>query len=225
MKSTLFALLAFSSAALANPEIANIISQEYGAATYDRIVLLQSAASAAEPQQWSVYAGDPFRPEELVRADLTQQGRSWVAKPNGAGTKLLRAMPPAPIPFSRVKFRSSDVRGVAARAAVESKTTFATIEYQLAVSTENGAPEWGLALLDSAGAEVGFLLVSAETGTINHQQWSNQTPAANAPTASTGDKGARAAQEMKETARRAWNWTDNARKETKSFFKELFRRN
>ncbi len=229
MKTTLISLLALSSVAFGNPEIANIIAQEYGAATSDGILLLQSAPSAAEPVQWTVYAQDPFRQGDLVRAELSQQGRSWVAKPNGAGDDLLRATPPAVIAFSRVKFRSSSVREIAARAAVEAKTTFATIEYQLAVNSPNGSPDWGLALLDKAGNEVGFLLISAETGIISMQQWSNAPSAASggffgSRSDEGGDKGERAAQQVKETARRAWDWTDGARKETKGFFKELFRR-
>ncbi|MBL9131586.1 MAG: hypothetical protein JNG86_10330 [Verrucomicrobiaceae bacterium] len=226
MKTTLLALLALSSAALANPEIASIIAQEYGAATSDGILLLQSGASTAEPQQWHVYARDPFRAGEIVRAELSQQGRSWGAKPGGAGTNLLQATPAGVIPFSRVKFRSSEVRGIASRAAVDAKTSFAAIEYQLAVNNPDGAPEWGLALLDTAGVEVGFLLISAETGAINHQQWGGQTVAAPEATGkrAPGEKGARAAQEVKNAARHAWNWTDGARQETKSFFKKLFSR-
>ncbi|MBE7496062.1 MAG: hypothetical protein HS117_14050 [Verrucomicrobiaceae bacterium] len=228
MKSSLLILLASAATALANPEIASIVSQEFGAATSDGILLIQSGASPGEPEQWYVYARDPFRQGEVVRADISQQGRSWTAKPNGAGARLLRATPPAPIAFSRVKLRSYDVRAIASRAAVESKTTFSSIEYQLAVNSPNGAPEWGLALLDGAGVEVGFLLISAETGVINHQQWANQAlpPSGgvfgNKPQA--GDRGSRAAQDVKDAARRAWNWTEGARKETKSFFKELFSR-
>ena len=228
MKSTLLILLSLSSAAFANPEIANIIAQEYGAATSEGIVLLQSAASAAEPQQWYVFARDPFRSGELVKADLTIQGRSWVPKPAGAGEGVLRSTPPGVIAFSRVKYRSSDVRGIAARAAVAAKTTFATIEYQLAVNQPNGAPEWGMALLDASGVEVGFVLVSAETGAITMEQWASQVVPSSGGLFSKktepGSKGERAAQDVKESARRAWDWTDGARKETKSFFKELFSR-
>ena len=228
MKSTLLILLSASSLAFANPEIANIIAQEYGAATSEGIVLLQSAASAAEPQQWYVYARDPFRTGELVKADLSIQGRSWVPKALGGGDGLLRSTPPGVIAFSRVKYRSADVRNIAARAAVAAKTTFASIEYQLAVNQPNGAPEWGLALLDASGVEVGFVLVSAETGAVAMEQWANQSPPPSgglfSKKAAPGDKGERAAQEVKETARRAWDWTDGARKETKSFFKELFSR-
>jgi len=225
MKNTLFALFAFTTASLANPEIANIVTQEYGAAVSEGILLLQAPASAGEPVKWAVFARDPFRSGELIKADIVQQGNSWSVKPAGADDDLLRATPPTTVAFNRVKYRSSEVRGIAARAAVDAKTSFATIEYQLACNKPGTAPEWGLALLDASGVEVGFLLVNAETGAITHQQWASQVAAAPKSSDEGGEKGARAAQEVKEAARRAWNWTDGARKETKSFFKELFRRN
>jgi hypothetical protein len=225
MKTTFLALFALTTASLANPEIANIITQEYGVAVSEGILLLQAPASAGEPVKWTVYARDPFRRGELLRSEIAQQNRSWTVKPAGAGDDLLRATPPATIGFSRVKVRSPEARGIAARAAVESKTTFATVEYQLACNNPAAAPEWGLALLNDAGLEVGFVLINAETGAITHQQWASQVGLLRPGEApQTGDKGARAAQDVKDAARRAWDWTDDARKETKSFFKELFRR-
>jgi hypothetical protein len=58
MKASLLLPLFLASASLvqANPEIATVIDQEYGAATAEGILLLQSAPSAADPAQWSVYA-------------------------------------------------------------------------------------------------------------------------------------------------------------------------
>jgi hypothetical protein len=226
MKNTLLALFALTTASLANPELANVVTQEYGVAVAEGILLLQAPASAGEPVKWSVYARDPFRTGQLIKTELTQQGRSWVVKPAGADDDLLRATPPTTIAFNRVKYTSTEARGIAARAAVDAKTSFATIEYQLACNKADTAPEWGLALLDAAGVEVGFLLVNAETGLITHQQWASQMAAApKGGDIDGGEKGARAAQDVKDAARRAWNWTDGARKETKSFFKELFRRN
>ncbi|MBL9183124.1 MAG: hypothetical protein JNN17_13375 [Verrucomicrobiaceae bacterium] len=225
MKTTLLALFALTTASLANPEIANIITQEYGVAVTEGILLLQAPASAGEPVKWTVYARDPFRRGELLRSEISQQNSSWSVRPAGAGDNLLRATPPATLAFNRVKVRSPEARSIASRAAVESKTTFATIEYQLACNNPAAAPEWGLALLNNAGMEVGFILINAETGAITHQQWASQVGLLRPGEApQTGDKGARAAQDVKDAARRAWHWTDDARKETKSFFKELFRR-
>jgi hypothetical protein len=121
-----------------------------------------------------------------------------------------------------VKVRSSEAREVAARAAAETNTTFATVEYQLAVDSPGMAAEWGIALISAAGAEVGFVLVNAENGEIALQNWANQAPQPmrNDPAATSGG---RAAQGVKEAGRRAWDWTDNARRQTGNFFKELFR--
>ena len=222
MKRLLFALAGLTVSAFANPELANIITHEYGAATTEGILLLQSAPSAAEPVQWSVFARDPFRQGDVVRANLNLEGRSWSVRPAGAGRGLLRRTPAEPINFSKVKVRSSEAREVASRAAAETNTVFATVEYQLAVDSPGMAPEWGIALINAAGAEVGFVLVNAENGQIALQNWANQAPQPmrNDPAATPGG---RAAQGVKEAGRRAWDWTDNARRQTGNFFKELFR--
>jgi hypothetical protein len=224
MKTKLLALLALAGTLQANPELANIITQEYGAATAEGILLLQAPATSGEPVQWSAVARDPFRNGDFVRTQITKQGNSWTLKADGAGDDLLRSVPPEAIPFSRVKINSTSARSIAAKAALASNTIFATVEYQLAVSRDNGSPEWGLALLNAEGAEVGFILISAETGAINMQDWAGQAGVASRKGDEVGEKGERAAQGVKDTARRAWEWTDGARRETKSFFKELFRR-
>ena len=110
MKTSLFFSLLLASASLsqANPEIATIIDQEYGAATSEAVVLVQSPASAADPMQWAVYARDPFRQGELVRATLTFDNKGWAPRANGGGTKLLTRVPPQVIAFNRIKYRSSD---------------------------------------------------------------------------------------------------------------------
>lgn len=225
MKSSLFFTLLFASASAlqANPEIATVIDQEYGAATSEGIVLLQSTASASEPDQWTVYARDPFRQGELVRARLTVENSSWAPKPDGAGSKLLGRVPPQPIAFNRIKYRSSDARKIAQQNAALAKTNFVTASYQLAANATTGAPEWGLALNDTNGSEVGFIVISAETGAVIHQQWSG-TFTNNAPSSeAVGSKGERAAQDVKKTARRAWEWTGDTGLEVGHFFKKLFR--
>jgi hypothetical protein len=225
MKATLLALFSLTTVSLANPEIANIITQEYGVAVTEGILLLQAPAAAGEPVKWTVYARDPFRSGELLRSEISLKGNSWIVKPTGAGDRLLRTRPPATLAFSRVKVRSAEARDIATRAAALAKTPFASIEYQLACNNSAAAPEWGLALLNAAGKEVGFILMNAETGVITHQQWASQVGVLPTPSGvEEGEKGAQAAQDLKDAARRAWRWTDDARKETKGFFKELFRR-
>ena len=223
MKTSLFFSLLLASASLshANPEIATIIDQEYGAATAEGVVLLQSAASAADPLQWSVYARDPFRPGELVRATLTFANGAWAPKANGAGTKLLSRVPPQVIAFNRIKFRSSDVLKIAQQNAALAKTNFVTASYQLATDATTGAPQWGLALNDTNGDEVGFIVISAETGAVIHQQWDNGL-ASNEPGAPLS-KGEKAADNVKRAARKAWQWTGDTGLEVGHFFKRLFK--
>ncbi len=225
MKPALLLILLLTSAASvqANPDVATIIDQEYGAATSEGILLLQSSASAAEPEQWTVYARDPFRQGELVRSLLTLDENGWAPAANGAGTKLLQRVPTQPIAFNRVKLRSADVRKIAQQTAMLAKMNFVTVAYQLAANAATGAPEWGLALNDTNGTEIGFVVISAESGAVIHQQWNNGTDGTGA-SAPVGTKGERAAVEVKKSARRAWEWTGDAGLETGRFFKKLFSR-
>jgi len=229
MKSALFLSLLLASTSLlhANPEIATVIDQEYGAATSEGILLLQSPASAGDPDQWTVYARDAFRQGELVRAAVTLQNRSWAPRANGAGSKLLNRVPPQPLAFSRVNYRSSDVRKIAQQNAALAKVNFVTAAYQLAANATTGAPEWGLALNNANGEEVGFIVISAETGAVIHQQWGNglssSVPGGPVTSSEPGSKGEKAADDVKRTARRAWEWTGDTGLEVGRFFKRLFR--
>ena len=226
MKSILRITLLLASTTLlqANPEIATIIDQEYGAATSEGVLLLQSPASPADPTQWSVYARDPFRQGELVRVALTAEKSGWAPKADGAGTKLLQRVPTQPITFNRIKLRSADVRKIAQENAMLAKTNFVTVAYQLAANATTGAPEWGLALNDTNGAEVGFIVISAETGAVIHQQWSNGQADNDPGAPPSGTKGERAAVEVKKSARKAWEWTGDTGVEVGRFFKKLFSR-
>lgn len=227
MKASLIFSLLLAGASLchANPEIATIIDQEYGAATSEGVVLLQSPASPADPTLWSVYARDPFRPGELVRSTLTSAKSGWAPKASGAGTKLLTRVPPQPIAFNRIKYRSSDALKAAQQNAAMAKVNFVTAAYQLAANATTGAPEWGLALNGPDGAEVGFIVISAETGAVLHQQWNNglASYAAGEPATPPASKGEKAADDVKRAARRAWEWTGDTGLEVGHFFKRLFK--
>lgn len=227
MKHALLATLLLSISPLlhANPEIATVIDQEYGAATAEGVLLLQSPTSAADPDQWTVYARDPFRQGELVRAVLTLQNRSWAPKPNGAGSKLLARAPAQPIAFNRIRYRTSDARRIAQQQAVLAKTNFVTVQYQLAANETTGAPEWGLALQSTTGAEVGFIVISAESGAVIHQQWSNglASNSPGVPVDGPTTSGERVADDVKRGARRAWEWTGDTGLEVGRFFKRLFK--
>lgn len=224
--SFLLGLLLLSTPVLrANPEIATVVGQEYGAATSEGIVLLMSAPVPAEPDQWFVYARDPFRPGELVRSLLTLTNNSWAPKADGAGDDILTRVPPQPIPFNRVKFRTADVRRIAQDNAVLAKTSFINVQYQLAANATSSAPEWGLSLLDTVGVEVGFIVISAETGAVLHQQWGTATVSGNddSPRRPPATRAEEAADEVKRNAREAWQWSGESGREVGRFFKRLFR--
>ena len=70
----------------------------------------------------------------------------------------------------------------------------------------------------------GFCVVNAESGAVTFTSW---TPRGGQPASKGGSDdsaGARAAQKVKDKARKAWNWTESAGRETGNFFKELFKR-
>ncbi|OYW71427.1 MAG: hypothetical protein B7Z37_27850 [Verrucomicrobia bacterium 12-59-8] len=225
MKTSLLFSLLLASASLshANPEIATIISQEYGVATSVGILLLQSPPTAVDPVQWAVYARDPFRPGELVRVALSAGPSGWAPQPAGGG-KLLTRVPASELDFSRIKFRSSDALKVAQQSAMLAKVNFVTASYQLAANATTGAPEWGLSLDGPEGNEIGFIVISAETGAVVHQQWGSElagnAPASPSPPRSKGEK---AADDVKRAARNAWEWTGDTGLEVGDFFKRLFK--
>ncbi len=215
------ALITFTGSAQANPEVPGIISQTFGQAVADNVLLLKGSGTTSEPVEWVAYTRDAFRQEEILRINLKYEGTNWKASPDGAGSKVLSPVPARILDFSKLRTRSAEARVVATKAAALAQANFVSVDYQLAANTQTGAPEWGLALKDASGYEVGFCVVSGETGALIFQDWTPLTPPNGTAKASGG--GERAAQSVKRTARKAWNWTDKARIETKSFFRELFR--
>ncbi len=204
----------------ANPEIPRAVAQSFGESIGSSLLLVKGTGTTSEPVEWTAYARDAFRPEEVLRIAVRMEASVWKASPAGAGTKILSPVPPKTLDSTRLYTRSSEARTVAAKAAALAQTTFASVDYQLAANAETGAPEWGLALKDESGYEVGFCVVSAETCALTFQDWTQHL--ATAPS-TPPNEGERAAKAVKKTVRKAWNWTDKARSETKSFFKELFR--
>ncbi|GEP46057.1 hypothetical protein [Brevifollis gellanilyticus] len=214
-------LLATAAASLkANPEIPRAVAQSFGENVANNLMLVKGTATTSEPVAWTTYARDAFRPEEVLRINVRMEAAVWKASPAGAGTKILASQPAKTLDFNRLRVRSAEARVVAAKAAALAQTTFATVDYQLAANAETGAPEWGLALKDDTGYEVGFCVVSAETGALSFQDW---TPRFVTAPATPPSEGERAAKGVKKTVRKAWNWTDKARSETRNFFRELFR--
>lgn len=214
-----FLFIATVSPLHANPEVPNAVAQSFGTAISESIVALKGSSTTAEPVEWTAYARDAFRPSDLLRISIKQDGIAWKATPAGAGPRVLDPVPSMAIDFKKLRYRSADARVIVAKAAALAQTTFASIDYQLAANPETGTPEWGLALKDDTGYEVGFVVLSAQTGAVSFQDWSPRVPSSAAPE----DEGERAARAVKRAARKTWNWTDNARKETKGFFRELFR--
>jgi hypothetical protein len=206
----------------ANPELPQAVARAFGDSVAAHILLVKGTATTAEPLEWTAYARDAFRPSDILRISIKPTGDTWVAAAAGAGTNILNPVPPQPIDFARVHYRSADARAVAAKAAALAQSTFVSVEYQLATAAGTGVPEWGMALKDDTGYEIGFCVVSAETGALTFQDWTPKYQSREAAEAEKAD-GEKAAKAVKKAVRKAWNWTDNARKETRGFFRELFR--
>lgn len=224
MKTRLLLLLPLLGLAFrlhANPEISQAVSASFGQAVAREILLLKGTGTTAEPAEWAVYARDVFRAEAQLRISVKMEGGQWKALAAGAGERILAPAPPRGLEFDRLKVRSSEARQAAARAAALAQITFVSVDYQLAANSVTGAPEWGLALKDETGHECGFCVVSGESGALIFQDWTPRF-VSTAPPVEEGE-GERAAKAVKKAARKAWNWTDRARTETKGFFRELFR--
>lgn len=215
-------LLSSTTTSRANPEIGAAVAKEFGEATARNIVLVRAGANVSDPIQWTVYSRDPHRQGEFVRSIVTNLSGNWTAAAAG-GEKQLQRTPSKLLDIKKVAWNSQLARDAAMKASALAKVTFTQVEYQLAANEETGAPEWGLALLDATGYEIGFCIVSAETGAVRFQDWTPkqtaQTPAPSTPE-SEGDA---AAKKVKKGVRKAWNWTEKAGKKTGGFFRELFK--
>ncbi len=201
------------------------VSAAFGKATAQAARLLKSERAKADPLVWLVFAEDAHRPTDLVKLRLERQPgtQAWVATSAGAG-QLLQRVPPARLDWARVKVGPAEARLTAEQGAKLAKAAFDQVEFQLATQPATGVPEWALTLYDAQGLEVGFVIVSGETGAVIHQDFTGPVPpvprAKNDPDVDSGEEAARA---VKRGARKAWDWTEKAGKETKGFFKELFR--
>ena len=77
---------------------------------------------------------------------------------------------------------------------------------------------------DATGYEVGFCIISAETGAVRYQSWTPKAVAGESRPTTPETEGERAAKKVKAEVRKAWNWGENAGRRTGGFFRELFRR-
>ena len=211
-------------------DIKSAILQGYGRATLEGLRLFKGESASSEPFIWTVFTMDPHRTGELIKLQVerAQGQKAWTVKSLGAGDLLTR-MPPAKLDLSRVKVGPVEALRTAQQGAALAKVSFARVAYQLAAQPQTGLPEWALFLVDSAGAEVGFIVLSAETGAVTHQDFSMKpvrgakgTPGSS-DSSDGGQRGEEAAKAVKEGMRKAWDWTERAGRETKGFFKELFR--
>lgn len=200
----------------------------YGKATVDGTRLVKSERSKVDPFVWLLFAEDTHRRDELVKLRLERQPgkEGWQVSSGGAG-QLLQRVPPLRLNWARVKVGPAEARLTADQGAKLAKVTFDQVEFQLAMQPKTGVPEWGLTLFNASGVEVGFVIVSAETGAVIHQDFAT-VPVPVAVEQKDKDNqgiesGEEAARAVKRGARKAWDWTEKAGKETGGFFKELFR--
>lgn len=208
--------------------VRDAVSAAYGKATADGIRLLKSAQVEGEPVLWHVFADDPHRAGHLVKVGVSREtaGKTWTAQALGSG-QLLQRVPPARLELARVKVGPVEARRTAAQGAALARALFVKAEYQLVTQPSTGAPEWALTLFDAQGQDIGFVVLSAETGAVIHQDFSTPTPPGAPPGKKKGDDsidtGEEAARAVKRGMRRAWDWTENAGRQTRGFFRELFR--
>jgi len=205
------------------------VAEVFGKATVTATRLVKSERSKVDPFVWLVFAEDLHRKENLVKVRLDRQPgkEGWQVTSGGAG-ELLQRVPPMRLDWAKVKVGPAEARLTAEQGAKLAKATFEQVEFQLATQPTTGVPEWGLTLFDAQGVEVGFVVVSAETGAVIHQDFGvvAPPPVAGGQREKSGqaiESGEDAAKAVKQGARKAWDWTEKAGRETGGFFKELFR--
>jgi hypothetical protein len=204
-----------------NPDVAAAIVRQFGEAQSRNVVLATSKAESGDPVEWKVYSKDPYRPGEFVCSKAVKLNGQWQVTPDSAG-KLLKRVPRLPLDFKRLQVTSLEARQVVTTAARIADVPFATMNFQLAANDVTGAPEWGIALQDANRYEVGFCVVSGETGALISESWTPKY-ATEPPPSPAAQEGAEAARKVKQGVRKAWNWTEDAGRKTGGFFKELFR--
>ncbi len=209
--------------------VRDAVAQAYGNATADGARLLKSPAVEGEPTLWQLFSDDPHRAGDLLKVTVSRAlgGKTWTAESAGSGQLLLR-VPPARLDLTRVKVGPVEARRAAAQGAALARASFEKAEYQLATQPSTDSPEWALTLFDAEGNETGFVVVSAETGAVIHQDFTSADAAvadSRKKSKNDGDidSGEEAARAVKRGVRRAWDWTEKAGRETKGFFRELFR--
>jgi hypothetical protein len=207
--------------------VKGVVMEAYGKVTADGIRLLKSELAAGEPLTWLVFAEDPHRMGDLIKLRVQREpgNGGWGVTTVGAG-QLLQRVPPMRLDFAKVKVGPVEARRIASQGAALARTTFERVEFQLAMQPTTRSPEWAMVLADAAGKEVGFLVVSAESGAVIHQDFGRVQPLA-VDSAGKGkvpdEPGEEAARAVKRGVRKAWDWTEHAGKETRGFFRELFR--
>lgn len=204
------------------------VAEVFGKATVDATRLVKSERSKGEPLVWLVFSEDTHRQGELVKIRLERQPgtQAWRALSAGAG-QLLQRVPPLRMNWAKVRVGPAEARLTAEQGAKLAKAVFDSVEYQLAMQPTNQSPEWALTLFDTQGKEMGFVVLSAETGAVVHQDFTGPVPPPVAQGAKRDDgevdSGEEAARAVKRGARKAWDWTEKAGRETGNFFRELFR--
>ena len=207
----------------AMPGVGASIIKEFGEAQLKNVVLVRAAPNESDPVQWTVYSRDPYRPGEQLRTIATHVNGTWTSAPAGAG-KLLPRVPKRTIDFTRLRISAMQARQTLNQAAALAQVAAARVDYRLAANDQTGAPEWALAVLDASGGETGFCIVSGETGALTFQDWTRKPdPAATARPSTPESEGERAARKVKRGMRKAWDWTEDAGRQTGGFFRELFK--
>ena len=228
LSGVLVVLSGWSASEAAQPllPVRDAVNAVYGKATTDGARLLKSPQVEGEPVLWHLFADDPHRAGELVKIGISREvaGKTWTAQALGSG-QLLQKVPPARIDLEKVKVGPVEARRTAEQGAALARTEFSRVEYQLAMQPASGAAEWALTLFDAKLQEVGFVVLSAETGAVVHQDFTPPPLPGAAPKSKKDsiDSGEEAARAVKDGARRAWEWTEKAGRETRGFFRELFR--
>ncbi|MDF1656470.1 MAG: hypothetical protein P1U58_02590 [Verrucomicrobiales bacterium] len=126
------------------------------------------------------FYGNPDPPQWLILTNVAEKTgvlrESVFAKGKVVAERKFKVLPHQdlprlPIPLKNLKVGSEDAFVVAEAAAVEKKTAFDSVHYQLRCREAGHEPVWMLSLINSSQVVVGVVYISANSGEVLRESW------------------------------------------------------
>ncbi|MFN0126960.1 MAG: hypothetical protein ACKV19_09795 [Verrucomicrobiales bacterium] len=186
-------------------EALGVLSRARGAALGNQVVVLTGERGSEQPAAWRLVTRDPAFAGRFLEY-VVKNGRlvSQQAVPTADAGRFATA----PLVRSKLKIDSHVVFWRAHTEAKKVLVGFDAVDYELRNAEFTTTPVWVVRLVNTSGAKVGELAVSAESGNVLRRTWfdAGRQPAtgrraASAPLPNTGTTA------INEKAQQAWEGT------------------